>query len=109
MHPDDAVDITIRNQRYSRWPALAGCLSVFVLTGGTCAIVGLPISPWLLGIAVTFAVAFLLGSIVFSVFVRLPIWSLKLGEVLQPRPSSPPYRPEEILRIGFAPDPAEDY
>ena len=108
MNPDDAVDITIRNHRYSRWPALAGCVAVLVASGGICVIVRLPTS-WVLGLAITFAVAVLIGSIVFNVIVRLPIWSLKLGDVLHPRPHSPPYRPEEILRIAFAPDPDEDY
>jgi hypothetical protein len=44
-----------------------------------------------------------------GMFVRISPESLRLGADLLPRPAFPAYRPDEIRRIDFAPDPAEDY
>jgi hypothetical protein len=75
----------------------------------TCAFVALPgPSAVTVAVGVVAAVSFVTAA-VLVVFGRLPLESLRLRADLLPQPGFPAYRPDEILRIAFAPDPAEDY
>jgi hypothetical protein len=109
MSPDEPDGLTIRNRRYPRWPAVLTSAALVVWLTATCAFVVLP-DPSLVAVLVG-VVAFLafVVAAVFGAIRRLPVESLKLGNDLRAGSGYPPYRPEEIRQIAFAPDRAEDF
>ena len=111
MTRDNPGDLTIRNQRRERWPAIVACLALFGFWVGVCVLVAVPVrSPFMLGLLVLVG-GTVIAAAVFAlvVFLRRPIDALALGDTLVPRPGELGYAPDQILRITFAPDPDEDY
>jgi hypothetical protein len=109
MSRDQPDPLTIRNQRYPRWPWVVSCSSVVALGMSTCVFVALPLPRAAAVVVGTVAFLAFVGAIVFGMFVPLPPESLSFGAELRPRPGFPAYPPDRIRQIAFAPDPVEDY
>ena len=109
MHPDDAVEVTIRNHRTRRESGVAVLILLGVFAMGSCGLCTLDLRwPWLvLWAAGTFTALF--GAAGVGWLASPPVETLKLTDVLRPRPGGSVYLPDEIVRIEFGPDPQEDY
>ena len=109
MQFDDANEMTIRNHRYSRWPAIAVTSMLAAFFTGICGLTTL--DAWLpvVLLIVAATIASLAGAIGLGLFAPHIVTGLSLTDVLQPRPGGPGFVPTEILRIDFGPDPGEDY
>jgi hypothetical protein len=109
MHPDDAVEVTIRNHRPRRWPGHMVLLLVLLFLSSTCGVVGLNLSmEWTIAWVAVSIIA-LVGAIGLGLSAPHPISAVKLAGTLEPRPGGRAYSPSEIVRIDFGPDPYEDY
>jgi hypothetical protein len=112
MHPDDAVDRTIRNQRCGRWPAWVWIVSWALLWVTAFVTAELCTQPgrWRAVVFTTVAIV-MLASLVF-LLVALDRWQptrrLKLGDELHAFPVRR-VEPADIRAIRLAPDPDEDY
>lgn len=105
----DAVQVIIRNRRRPRWQAwvVLVIISAFVL--GACGVFGLDVAPkWGATLAMA-GVGAAIGAVIFAVFAPTPVSLMKLTDVLETRPAGRAFRPTEIVRVEFGPDPAEDY
>jgi hypothetical protein len=109
MDPNDVIEVTIRNHRYTRWSTVASVSvsATFILSA--CCLLGLQAWLSLFGlIAIGASVAFA-GAMGLGRFSPYTLQCLNLSDELQPWPGGVGYLPVDIERIDFASDPAEDY
>jgi hypothetical protein len=110
MHPDDATDWTIRNQRHSGWShwLLLGGWGV-VWTAGAMLLNRLTPREmhWAYLLAWLVATLGSLGGLMVYLGGR-PVKRLKLGDQLRAYPTAR-WEPKDIRAIRFGTDPAEDY
>jgi hypothetical protein len=109
VNPDDAVDLSIRNQRPNRVTVpllISGLLCMWVT------VCGLRVSGLLDQIfppeVELYALGIISCGILALAFSYQPIRHWKLGEALVVWPRGR-YQPRGIREIAFAPDPAEDF
>src|SRR5437763_9628181 len=111
MHPDDAADWTIRNQRYEPWSARA--------LWGALPLIGLGV-----GLAITSSVAPTLKFVAAGVAIgAFPVWAyflvrigkrrpvsrIKLGDGIAVFPGGGGVPLHRVQDVWFAPDPEEDF
>lgn len=108
MHPDDAVDWTIRNQRYWGWPAWLWIVSWMLCWMGVSGAVKLWTPVGWQGVVYLSTLGLILVSFVVLLEGRQPVRRLKLGEDLQAIPAGR-IKPADIAAIRLAPDRDEDY
>jgi hypothetical protein len=111
MSRNEAGGLTICNRRRERWPAVVAGLSLVAFWAGVCGLTVIRIPDrFIIVAAAAFGVS-VAGMIVFGflLFVRRPVDGLTLGDRLVPRPGEFGYSPDQIRRVTFGPDPAEDY
>ncbi|HJZ90572.1 MAG TPA: hypothetical protein VKE40_06835 [Gemmataceae bacterium] len=106
-------NLTIRNQRYQRWPALTFHLGLFFAFGIGAAVVAsyTDSEPWS-EVYLIIGTILIIALTCLGIYVPLlsPVRQLKLGENLYISGSdSGRWPPERVQRIEFEPDPAEDY
>jgi hypothetical protein len=110
MHPDDAADWTIRNQRHRGWShwLWLGAWGV-VWAGGALVLERLTPREMHWAYLLAWVVPTLGSFIGLMVYLeRLPIKRLKLGDQLRAYPTAR-WEPKDIRAIHFGPDPDEDY
>ena len=105
----DAVEVIIRNRRPPRWQGLVVLVIISAFVLGACGLFGLDVAPnWGATLAVA-AVGAAIGAVIFALFAPTPVSLIKLTDELETRPAGRGFRPTEIVRVEFGPDPAEDY
>lgn len=109
MLPDNAIEMTIRNHRYTRWTVIAVVSMVGTFFSGLFALLVLDASGLVVFLVVLAIAVSLAGAVGLGLFAPHIITGVKLTEVLQPRPGGPEYQPIDIARIDFASDPHEDF